>query len=51
MTRAQAAIIRAAYGDGDTIEDIAGRAGVTIPEAETYLAAWLAEGAPEGGLP
>lgn len=51
MTPAQAAIIRAAYHDGDPIGEIAGRAGVTVADAETYLAAWLAEGAPDGGLP
>ena len=51
MTRHAAAIIRSAYIDGGTIDDIARQAQVTIEEAETYLTAWCSQGCPEGGLP
>lgn len=51
MTRAQHAIIRAAYLAGDPVSTIAMLARATIPETETYLAAWCGQGCPEGGLP
>jgi hypothetical protein len=40
------AAIRAAYLDGDTIEQIAHVAGVSIFDAETYLRWWCDRGCP-----
>lgn len=46
MNEAARAAIRAGYLEGDTIEQIAHRAAVSIDEAEIYLGCWCDEGCP-----
>jgi hypothetical protein len=45
------AVIRDAYLAGEPLAEIAGLAGVTEAEADTYLTWWLSEGAPGAVLP
>jgi hypothetical protein len=47
VTGEAAAVIRARYLAGDTVEEIAAAAGVLVIEAETYLRAWCSDGCPD----
>jgi hypothetical protein len=47
MTGEARAAIRGAYLDGEPVEKIARRAGVSLIEAETYLRWWCDRGCPD----